>query len=390
VDASYYSSTTLPPNNPSSVWYAGFSQVTGAVASYTSGSNATYTSTPVATDEILLNPDPIHGNGSSGGGICTFGIFCSAVPGANRGLADVFEVHVDPAGGANVAWTKDLGSKVIQFACQSSGASAFAGAPDLNGCYGPADMSITKSDSPDPVSPGQNLTYHLAVTNNGAPSGPSTTSGVTVTDTLPAGVTLVSATPSTGSCSGTTTITCALGIFPGGASATIDIVVTVSPSAPNSTISNQATVAAVTADPNSANNTATATTTVVSGADLSLTKTGSPNPVNTGQTLTYTLTVRNGGQLAAASVSVTDQLPRNTAFGAATTTQGTCSLSQPTKRIVTCSLGTIGSGSTATVTIIVTPPSKKTTITNTASVSSTTTDPNTANNSSSATTSVIP
>jgi uncharacterized repeat protein (TIGR01451 family) len=390
VDASYYSSTTLQPNNPSSVWYAGFSQVTGAVASYTSGPNATYTSTPVATDEILLNPDPIHGNGTSDGGICTFGIFCSAVPGANRGLADVFEVHVDPAGGANVTWTKDLGGNVIQFACQNSGASAFAGAPDLNGCYGPADMSITKSDSPDPVGPGQNLTYHLTVTNNGATSGPATTSGVTVTDTLPAGVTLVSATPSTGSCSGTTTVTCALGIFPGGASATVDILVTVSPSARNGTISNQATVAAATADSNSANNTATATTSVVNGADLSLAKTGSPNPVHTGQTLTYTLTVHNGGPLAAASVSLTDQLPRNTSFGTVTTTQGTCSFSQPAKRIVTCSLGTIGSGSTVTVTIRVTPPSKKTTITNTASVSSSTPDPNTANNSASATTSVIP
>src|SRR6266576_5760142 len=290
VDASYYSSTTLQPNKPSSVWFVGFSQVTGAVATYTGGPNATYTSTPVATDEILLNPNAIHGNGSTGGGICTFGIFCSAVPGANRGLADVFEVHVDPAGGANVAWTKDLGAKKIYFACQSSGASALAGAPDLNGCYGPADMSITKSDAPDPVGPGQRLTYHLTVTNNGVSSGPSTTSGVTVTDTLPAGVTLVSATPSTGSCSGTTTVTCALGIFPGGAGATIDIVVAVSPSA-SGTLMNIATVSAVTADPNAANNTATATTTVVNGADLSITKTGSPDPVHTQGTLTYTITV---------------------------------------------------------------------------------------------------
>jgi len=389
VDASYYSSSTLQPNNPSSVWFAGFSQITGAVASYTGGTNATYTSTPVATDEILLNPNPIHGNGSSGGGICTFGLFCSAVPGANRGLADVFEVHVDPAGGANVAWTKDAGSKFIQFACQNSGSSAFAGAPDLNGCYGPADMSITKSDSPDPVGPGQNVTYHLTVTNNGASSGPSTTSGVTVTDSLPAGVTLVSATPSKGSCSGTTTISCALGIFPGGASATIDIVVTVSPAASGS-LTNTASVSAVTADPNPANNTATATTTIVNGADLSLTKTGSPDPVHTGQTLTYTLTVHNGGPFAASNVSVSDQLPRNTAFGMATATQGSCSLTQPTKRIVTCSLGTIASGATVIATIMVTPPSKKTTITNTASVSSTTSDPNTANNSASATTSVMP
>jgi len=389
VDASYYSSSTLQPNNPSSVWFAGFSQITGAVASYTGGTNATYTSTPVATDEILLNPNPIHGNGSSGGGICTFGLFCSAVPGANRGLADVFEVHVDPAGGANVAWTKDAGSKFIQFACQNSGSSAFAGAPDLNGCYGPADMSITKSDSPDPVGPGQNVTYHLIVTNNGVSSGPSTTSGVTVTDPLPAGVTMVSVAPSKGSCSGTTTISCALGIFPGGASATIDIVVTVSPAASGS-LTNTASVSAVTADPNPANNTATATTTIVNGADLSLTKTGSPDPVHTGQTLTYTLTVHNGGPFAASNVSVSDQLPRNTAFGTATATQGSCSLTQPTKRIVTCSLGTIASGATVIATIMVTPPSKKTTITNTASVSSTTSDPNTANNSASATTSVMP
>ena len=250
-------------------------------------------------------------------------------------------------------------------------------------------MSITKSDAPDPVGPGQRLTYHLTVTNNGASSGPSTTSGVTVTDTLPAGVTLVSATPSTGSCSGTTTVTCALGIFPGGAGATIDIVVAVSPSA-SGTLTNMATFSAVTADPNAANNTATATTTVVNGADLSITKTGSPNPVHTQQNLTYTITVHNSGPLDAAGTSVTDQLPRNTAFGSATASQGACSFSQPTKRIVTCDLGAIANGTTVTVTIVVKPPSKKTTITNTASVSATTSDPNTANNSASATTTVVP
>src|SRR5205807_2181623 len=221
VDATYYSSTTLQPNKPSSVWYVGLSQITGGVATYSSGAHAMYTSTPVATGEILLDPNPIHGDGTTGGGICTFGIFCSAVPGANRGLADVFEVHVDPAGGANVTWTKDLGGRRIFFACQNSGASAFAGAPDLNGCYGPADLSIAKSDSPDPVLQGQNLTYHLAVTNNGAPSGPSTTSGVKVTDSLPAEVSFVSATPSRGTCSGTSTITCSFGVLPGGAAAPV-------------------------------------------------------------------------------------------------------------------------------------------------------------------------
>src|SRR5207244_10086030 len=46
VDATYYSSSTLQPNNPSSVWYVGVSQSTGGVAAYTSGASAPYTSRP--------------------------------------------------------------------------------------------------------------------------------------------------------------------------------------------------------------------------------------------------------------------------------------------------------------------------------------------------------
>jgi uncharacterized repeat protein (TIGR01451 family) len=122
-------------------------------------------------------------------------------------------------------------------------------------------MSITKADSPDPVARGGTLTYHLTVTNNGMPTMPATTSGVTLTDALPAGVTFVSATPSSGTCSGTSTVVCKLGIFPSGATATVDIVVT----APNvsGTLTNTAIVAAATADPNLANNTATEFTTVI-------------------------------------------------------------------------------------------------------------------------------
>src|ERR1700736_6198309 len=130
-----YNSTSLRPNDKTSIWYVGMSQVTGAVAHYTSGTHATYDSSPVATQQVLLDPIRVHGNGATGGGICTYGTFCLAVPGSNRSLADVFEVHLDPAGGANVAWTSDNGGNHIGFACQDSGPSAFAGMPDLNGCY---------------------------------------------------------------------------------------------------------------------------------------------------------------------------------------------------------------------------------------------------------------
>ena len=67
-----------------------------------------------------------------------------------------------------------------------------------------ADLSIAKTDSPDPVTVGKDLTYSLLVTNH----GPQDAAGVTVTDALPAGATLVSSSTTVGSCSGTATVTC--------------------------------------------------------------------------------------------------------------------------------------------------------------------------------------
>ncbi|HEX8288380.1 MAG TPA: DUF11 domain-containing protein, partial [Pyrinomonadaceae bacterium] len=48
-----------------------------------------------------------------------------------------------------------------------------------------ADLSITKTDSPDPVTAGNQITYTVTVTNN----GPSVASNVSLTDSIPAGTT---------------------------------------------------------------------------------------------------------------------------------------------------------------------------------------------------------
>jgi uncharacterized repeat protein (TIGR01451 family) len=131
----------------------------------------------------------------------------------------------------------------------------FAVAPPFS-----SDLSITKTDSPDPVTTGNNLTYAVTVTNN----GPDTAISVTVTDNLPAETTFVSCSSTGGGvCGGSAnnrTVT-----FPSlasGESETITFVATVNCSVADGTvISDTATVSSVTPDPNPSNNSATVTTT---------------------------------------------------------------------------------------------------------------------------------
>lgn len=122
----------------------------------------------------------------------------------------------------------------------------------------PADLSITKSDSPDPVTEGGQLTYTIEVRND----GPDPTTNVVVTDDLaPSDVDLISTTPTQGNCTtqGSQNVSCDLGTIASGDTATVTILVTAKKAG---TISNTASVTSDVADPQTANNTATATTTV--------------------------------------------------------------------------------------------------------------------------------
>lgn len=116
--------------------------------------------------------------------------------------------------------------------------------------------------------------------------------------------------------------------------------------------------------------------------DLSLTKTDSPDPVVSGNNLTYTITVQNLGTMPATNVVVTDTLPKDVDFVSAT--GGTCT---DTGNTVTCQLGQVNAGTSAIVTIVV--KAKKTgTISNTATVTSPE-DIVLGNNSATATTTVL-
>ena len=124
------------------------------------------------------------------------------------------------------------------------------------GC-GAADLAIQKADSPDPAHVGQILTYTITVTNN----GPSSATGVSVTDTLPKNAGFASASAGCTAKPSKSMVTCDVGTMASGATRTATI--TVKPTR-KGTITNTASVSAASPpDPNTANNAATATTTVL-------------------------------------------------------------------------------------------------------------------------------
>lgn len=206
------------------------------------------------------------------------------------------------------------------------------------------DLKLAKSvdnNAPTPASP--IVEFTLRVTND----GPSTATGVVVTDVLPAGLTFIAAVPNQGAFTAPTWI---VGMLVPGASATLKLRATVTNFA--GTITNTANVTGVEADPVSSNNTASIT---LQGAksNLSLTKTANTTTPNVGANVVFTLTVNNAGPDAASNVEVTDLLPATLAFVSASATLG--SYVAATGKWTVGSLTASGAPSSATLTITARP-----------------------------------
>lgn len=163
----------------------------------------------------------------------------------------------------------------------------------------PVDLAIDKSDSQDPVVAIGNFAYFLDVRNQGS----GTASEVRVSDPLPSGVVLLSASGQGWTCSGTSVVECTLAgtLAPGASAARIGIQV-LAPSQAG-TITNRASVSSREVDSNSSNNVDSETTTVNAeappppppSADLSVSATAAPASALTGQAVEFQVQVANAG-----------------------------------------------------------------------------------------------
>ncbi|WP_461612151.1 SdrD B-like domain-containing protein [Clostridium sp. Marseille-QA1073] len=243
---------------------------------------------------------------------------------------------------------------------------------------GEADISVVKTASPNPVVPGEVLTYTIVVSN----AGPSEAENVVLIDDVSSSIIRPEFSIDGGVTFNPWEGFFNIGTLPSGSSKTILIRGTVNSSA-TGCIANAANVTSTTPDPNPLNNISAICIEIEPepSADVSVEKTGSPNPVMPREVLTYVITVSNKGPSDAEDVVLTDNVPSSIMEPEFSIDGGVTFDPWPG----TLSIGTLPAKSSRVILIVGTVRlSAKGCIVNTAKVTSTTPDPNPSNNTSSA------
>ncbi len=242
-----------------------------------------------------------------------------------------------------------------------------------------ADLSITKSVDDSTPTVGQDVTFTIVGRNNGP-----TTTDITITDTLPAGLIWVSDSENKSSFDCTNVgnaVTCTgTQDFTTDETVTITIIARVDSAG---AITNTASIAPITAGVTdtvtTGNNSASVSLTATATANLALTNTDSSDPIFTNRTVTYALRVTNSGPQNTNNLILTDSVSN----GTITAVSGDGWSCTHTATTATCTKSSLSTGVTAnTVSVSVTAPTSGGTITNSASVSATEADPDPANNTS--------
>jgi len=231
-----------------------------------------------------------------------------------------------------------------------------------------ADLAVFKSGPANGVA-GSNLVYTITVTN----LGPNNATNVLVQDDLPAGFSLVSATPAAATLVSNVVNWPAFNLA---VHAKTNFTVTAL-SLEGGVFTNFATATSDAIDTNASNNNGTSTnsqvrTTVSALADVQVFKTGGTN-VMAGAILNYTITATNAGPSTASNVVVQDQLPAGSTFQSA---GGSYTM---TNNVVYWAAMTLTNGASVNFSIALTAPASGS-FTNIALSTSPTPDPDPTNN----------
>ena len=215
------------------------------------------------------------------------------------------------------------------------------------------DLAVAKAVSNNQPNEGEIITYTVTLTNN----GPDAATGVKVTDVPPAGLTLVSATPSQG------TYAAATGVWTVGALAagqSRSLVYTAKVVTASIKV-NTARLTAIDQFDTNPNNNADSETVTPRVSDVAVVKDVSDPTPNVGETITYTVRLTNNGPVTATSIKVVDVPPAGL-----------------TRLTVTSPGGSSFNAATSTWTVLSLAPGASTTLTYTARVDSPNPQTNTA------------
>jgi uncharacterized repeat protein (TIGR01451 family) len=260
-----------------------------------------------------------------------------------------------------------------------------------------ANLGVTASDSPDPITPDANITYTVNVTNAG-PDTAAATLNVPMNGTfrfqsitIPAGFNC----PSLPAAGGSASFSCTNPSFASGGNVDFTIVLSAEVAYfgnVDQTIVQNFNVTGNIADPVNTNNSVNVSTSYqVPDADLVVTNADSPDPVSSGATITYTQTLTNTGPDTAVDATISSTLPSSVGFVSIGAPVGfTCSTPPAGGNgPVSCTNTSFANGATANFTLVVEVLATSGTVTNTAVAGSPTHDPDGLDNSAQVFTTIL-
>lgn len=201
--------------------------------------------------------------------------------------------------------------------------------------YNP-EIKVTKTDGVDLAAPGDQLTYTIDYENYGY----NAADDVVIVDTLPEKVTFVSATNGGVYNPATRTVKWEVGTLAIGQTGQVAVTVALDPvfEPGTTTLTNAVTISTSTpGELDLSDNADTDTTDVFAQGEVMIDKKASPDPVDAGGDLTYTIDWTVGGNAYAYDVTIVDALPPNVTFVSATD----AGIYDPVNRTVTWLLGNV-------------------------------------------------